>query len=74
MRNELYLTVPAMGVALDADVVIIENVPHVRAAQENVVGAAVDLLQKAGYSLTCDVLSADSLGCGPSARAAANGA
>lgn len=62
VRNELYLTVPAMAVALDAEVVIIENVPHVRAAKENVVGAAIDLLKSAGYQVTDGVLSANAMG------------
>ena len=62
VRNELYLTVPAMAVAVNAEVVIIENVPHVRAARENVVGASIDLLTSAGYKVTEGVISADSMG------------
>ena len=62
VRNELYLAVPAMAVAIDADVVIIENVPNVRAASENVVGASIDLLTSAGYCITEGVISADTIG------------
>jgi DNA (cytosine-5)-methyltransferase 1 len=61
-RNRLYLTVPALAVAVHADVVVIENVPGVLHARENVVDTATTLLENAGYSLTSGVLVADALG------------
>jgi DNA (cytosine-5)-methyltransferase 1 len=61
-RNRLYLTVPAIAVATSADVVVVENVPNVVRARENVVAAAVALLENAGYRVTSSVLNAQSLG------------
>ncbi len=40
LRNELYLTVPAIAVALDAPVVVIENVPSVVHDHEGVLQTA----------------------------------
>jgi DNA (cytosine-5)-methyltransferase 1 len=61
-RNRLYLTVPALAVATGAEVVVIENVPGVVHARENVVLTTTKLLGDAGYSLTSGVLAADRLG------------
>jgi DNA (cytosine-5)-methyltransferase 1 len=61
-RNKLYLTVPAMAVATNAETVIIENVPGVVRAKENVVDAAVALLHAADYRVSMGVLAADQLG------------
>jgi len=61
-RNELYLQVPAIAAALDAPMVIIENVPGVVREQNNVVGTAAALLESNGYALESGVLSADKFG------------
>lgn len=61
-RNELYLSVPAMAMALQAPIVIIENVPAVVHDSQQVVGTTARLLQDAGYHLSTGVLSASDLG------------
>jgi DNA (cytosine-5)-methyltransferase 1 len=61
-RNLLYLTVPAIAVALDIPIVIIENVPNVLNDVDNVVESTKALLVANGYSLTCSVLQAHLLG------------
>jgi len=61
-RNLLYLTVPALAIALEIPVVIIENVPGVQASQQGVVQATWKLLEGAGYSVTGGVLNASELG------------
>lgn len=61
-RNELYLTVPAMAVALGADVVVIENVPAVVHDRSQVVASTIQLLQSNGYSVEGGVLSAPAMG------------
>jgi DNA (cytosine-5)-methyltransferase 1 len=61
-RNMLYLTVPALAVALDIPAVVIENVPGVTASKEGVVRTTSELLQSSGYELTSLVLRGDQLG------------
>jgi DNA (cytosine-5)-methyltransferase 1 len=61
-RNELYLTVPAIAVALGADMVVIENVPAVVHDRREVVQSAVQLLRDDGYFVETGVLSAAKLG------------
>jgi DNA (cytosine-5)-methyltransferase 1 len=61
-RNDLYLRVPAIAIALDIPVVIIENVPGVVRDVGNVVDTAARLFEGNGYSVTTSVLRADSLG------------
>jgi DNA (cytosine-5)-methyltransferase 1 len=61
-RNELYLRVPAIAIALDIPLVIIENVPGVVRDVGNVVDTAASLFESNGYSVTTDVLRADGLG------------
>lgn len=61
-RNLLYLTVPAIAVAADAELVIIENVPNVVHDQHSVVSAAHALLEQAGYHISFGVLAAHQLG------------
>jgi DNA (cytosine-5)-methyltransferase 1 len=61
-RNLLYLTVPAIAIALGAKHVIIENVPNVVNSKESVVKKALDLLIGNGYKVTSGVLHADKLG------------
>lgn len=61
-RNELYLQVPAIAVALGADKVLIENVPGVIREKNNVVQTTIALLEAAGYQIQSGVLSADQFG------------
>ena len=62
LRNELYLTVPAMAIALQAPVVVIENVPAVVHDRTGVVSTTINLLQEAGYAVETGVLKADAMG------------
>lgn len=61
-KNLLYLTVPAIAVALEARHIVIENVPNVVADKHGVVATTRGLLRDAGYNLTEGVLAADRLG------------
>jgi DNA (cytosine-5)-methyltransferase 1 len=61
-KNRLYLTVPALAIALDVPVVIIENVPNVVNDKQGVVSSARHLLSSAGYHVTATTLAADKLG------------
>jgi DNA (cytosine-5)-methyltransferase 1 len=61
-RNRLYLAVPALAVALEAPIVIIENVPDVVNDHHGVVDTTCEVLQHHGYSVTTGVLAADRLG------------
>lgn len=61
-RNLLYLTVPAIAVALDIPMVIIENVPNVLNDVDNVVESTKKLLLDNGYEITGAVLQAHHLG------------
>lgn len=61
-RNELYLTVPAMAVALNIPMVIIENVPGVVHDHRSVVSTTIALLKASGYSITCGILAAADMG------------
>lgn len=61
-RNDLYLTVPAAAVALDARTIIIENVPGVVHDQLGVVATTIQLLETAGYRVESGVLKAENLG------------
>jgi DNA (cytosine-5)-methyltransferase 1 len=61
-RNLLYLAVPAIAVALDVEMVIIENVPDVVNDSYGVVETARALLRRHGYKLDGEVLSASELG------------
>lgn len=61
-RNELYLRVPAIAIALDAPIVIIENVPGVVRAVGNVVDTAASLFEKNGYVVNSAVIAADAIG------------
>lgn len=51
-RNLLYLTMPAIAVALDAKIAIVENVPEVIKDQHSVVDRAVALFKSRGYKVT----------------------
>ncbi len=63
-RNELYVATVACAIALDARVVIIENVVAVRRARQKVVERAMKLLISAGYKIENGegVLDASSFG------------
>lgn len=61
-RNELYLTAPAMAVALGVRIVIIENVRAVLHDRREVVQSSVALLKAAGYSVEKQVLKAAEMG------------
>jgi len=61
-RNQLYLTVPAMAVALQVPVVIIENVPAVVHDHRSVVSTTISLLKSCGYEVTCGTLAAHRMG------------
>lgn len=61
-RNELYLTVPAIAVALNAPIVIIENVPAVVSDEMGVVESTISLLTDAGYEIETGVLRAAEMG------------
>lgn len=61
-RNQLYLSVPAMAVALRAPVVVIENVRAVIHDRKQVVQSAEKLLRTAGYEVAQGVVKASELG------------
>lgn len=61
-RNELYLTAPAIGIAVGAPVIIIENVQAVIHDRKEVVQSTIALLATAGYQLTTGVIKAGELG------------
>lgn len=61
-KNLLYLTVPAMAVALGAKHVVIENVPNVVRDKNGVVQTTITLLRDSGYNLTSGVLAAHHFG------------
>lgn len=61
-RNRLYLTVPAVAVALDAPTVVIENVPGVVHDRSQVVQTTIALLEKSGYWVTYGTVHATRLG------------
>jgi DNA (cytosine-5)-methyltransferase 1 len=61
-RNELYFTVPATAIALQADIVIIENVPAVVHDRSQVVASTRRLLLDHGYMVEEGVLSAAAMG------------
>lgn len=61
-RNGLYVTSVALGVALKARAIIIENVPTVQNSHRDVVATSTGLLKDAGYAVTSAVLKADDLG------------
>lgn len=62
VRNDLYLTLPALALATQARALIVENVPRVVRDQQRVVATTENVLRKAGYSVTSGVLSASDMG------------
>lgn len=61
-RNELYLTVPAMAVALDVPIIIIENVRSVLHDRQQVVQSSIRLFEEKGYHVKGGVLRAAEMG------------
>ncbi|WP_161627285.1 DNA cytosine methyltransferase [Arenimonas composti] len=61
-RNELYLIMPALAIALDIPVVIIENVREVKVDHHRVVDRTRELFEDAGYGVSEGVISALDLG------------
>lgn len=61
-RNELYVTTVALGVALGASALLIENVPTVQNSHSDVVATATALLRSEGYAVSTATLKADELG------------
>jgi DNA (cytosine-5)-methyltransferase 1 len=67
-RNLLYLGAVAIGLALQAKALVIENVPDVTKDKQQVVESAKAALVKAGYQITDSVLNAQDLGCAQTRR------
>ena len=61
-RNQLYLAVPSIGIALNAGAIVIENVEAVVHDRSGVVNTTIALLEKAGYLIETGSVSALSLG------------
>lgn len=61
-RNGLYVTSVALGIALGARAIVIENVPTVQNSHRDVVTTSIGLLRNSGYSVTSGVLKADDFG------------
>lgn len=58
-RNELYVATVATAIALEARVIVIENVAAVTRADQDVVPRSIEMLYKQGYSVVCDNLVLD---------------
>lgn len=61
-RNKLYITTAAIAIALQARMVVIENVPAVLRDHFQVVDTAHAVLAEAGYTVSHGILAADALG------------
>lgn len=61
-RNRLFMHPVAIGIALQAKAIVIENVPGVRKDTSAVVDQACFLLKQYGYTFTDDVLKAEQFG------------
>lgn len=61
-RNVLYLSVPAIAVALDVPIVVIENVSRIVHDKSGVVATALALLERNGYKIATGNISATDLG------------
>jgi len=63
VRNHLYIDAAIIGIALDAKVIVIENVPMVKRSHQDVVKRSLDLLGGSGYrSVDEFVLTASDFG------------
>lgn len=67
-RNALYLTAPAVAVAVGARAVLIENVPGVVRDRKSVVHTAIGLLESEGYKVSTAVIGAHEVGWGQTRR------
>jgi len=67
-RNQLYLASVAIGIALKAKNMIIENVPGVVKDMKDIVASAKKVLIDAGYHISEDTLNAAELGAGQSRK------
>lgn len=67
-RNQLYVATVAIGIALKARALVIENVPEVVNDSTDVVATARTVLEANGYSVSDGVLSAIELGGGQTRR------
>jgi DNA (cytosine-5)-methyltransferase 1 len=61
-RNHLYLTAVALGVALDARAILIENVPESLKDRRRVVQQSAVLLRSAGYEVETETFKGEELG------------
>lgn len=61
-RNLLYLDAVAIGIAIDATAIVVENVPDTVNDRSRVAQTAIALLEKCGYDTTRGVLASDELG------------
>lgn len=61
-RNRLYLEAVGTAVALEAPLIIVENVPTVRNDKNRVVETAKSALEQAGYHVDDGVISGDKIG------------
>lgn len=61
-RNALYLTVPAIAIALNAPMVVIENVPAVIHDHQGVVSSTISILREAGYNIQYGTFCAADMG------------
>jgi DNA (cytosine-5)-methyltransferase 1 len=61
-RNLLYLDAVAIGIALGARAIVVENVPEVLNDRSRVAETALALLRKCGYDTKRGVLASDELG------------
>jgi DNA (cytosine-5)-methyltransferase 1 len=67
-RNRLYVSTAAIGIALNAKAILIENVPEVVRDAKDVVATAKKILTASGYKISDTVLNAANLGAGQSRR------
>jgi DNA (cytosine-5)-methyltransferase 1 len=61
-RNKLYFTVPAIGIALNAPLILIENVSRIERDKSSVVIKAINILENAGYFVQTHKCRADDFG------------
>jgi DNA (cytosine-5)-methyltransferase 1 len=67
-RNRLYISTVAIGIALKAKAILIENVPEVVKDSKDVVATAKKILKDSGYKISDTILNAAELGAGQSRR------
>ena len=67
-RNHFYISTAAIAIALNAKLIVIENVARVTLDDTDVVETAKTILKQAGYFLSEDVINASELGGGQTRR------